>query len=311
MKKLILFAVLIGLVLSVVIGCSSDDDDSPVTPITKEDGSLDDFEFMAAAEAYYSAEGMSDMMLGWIDVLIDTVFEDSASLSSSGKPFVITATSDSVYATYHSNSQYWYFYARAVDTSYGQGQEIEDIATFFLEDSIQFLHGTTPVQWPDSTLLTGIKNGAVLNIDSEADQVGLAAGQLITLTGDIVYRGDITLVGSQYFELDIYAAGDDTCNLSLDMATTANAIQGNLTVMDNEGCPTSGSLSNSGVIAISCTGDTTFSFTDNWTIAETFYGDSAVVVFENTTTRWTFTDYCDGGGIITKPLADLMAALKP
>ncbi|MEW6413244.1 MAG: hypothetical protein AB1483_12360 [Candidatus Zixiibacteriota bacterium] len=307
MRKLILFAVIIGLALSVVVGCG-DDDDTPTTPIVKDDGELNDPEFLAALEAYYTAGSMSDMMLGWIDILIDTVFEDSALLSASGKPIVITATSDSVYGTYHSTSNYWYFYASAVDTIFGQGQVVEDIVTFLLEDSIQFLHGTTPVQWPDSTLLTAIKNGVALTLDSgEGD---LTAGQFLTLTGDIVMRGDVTLTGSRSFDMAIYDESDDTCTLTLDMTTTASSIEGNLTVLEEGGCPSAGSLTNAGIIGINCSGDSAWSFNDNWVVTETFYGDSSVVVFENTTTRWTFTDYCESG-ITTKPLADIMAAIKP
>ena len=303
MRKLILMAVVLGLMFTLVIGCS-EDEETPVAPTITE-GDLTDFDFLAAQEVFYGAEGLSDELWGWMDMFVDTIFTDSAAISG-GK---ITGTTDEFIFTYHSTSQYWYWYVSHEDTTYNQGQEIQEIVTFVIEDSLQFLHGVNAVQWPDSNLLTGVNNGVLLTVNTQTGLGNMTAQQNLSVVGDLVYRGDIVINGTQGFEFGVSDQADN-CSVSMDVNSDLDDIALNIAATeDDEECPTSGVFSHIGTIGIECTGDTTVSYSDTWTMTQTFMGDSSVVVFENSTTRWAFTDYC-GDPPVTKRVADLLAAIR-
>jgi len=218
--------------------------------------------------------------------------------SVAGKyPFSIEgleSASDSVFYTYHSNSQYWYFYASSVDTSVS-GDTVEDIT---IEDSIQFLHGSSPVQWPDSAELTGINAGGSVSIHS-APADTLSFNQNFTIIGNISGMGDVVINGNG----QVIGAGDfDTdslgsCHGSLTLTQTISNVEINLTDMDEEdNCPAAGVIHLAGTAGIECIcGDTTLSFNDSWTITQTFSGDYITTVYENSTTRWTVVYNCGDG----------------
>lgn len=306
MKRFVLFAIMAGLLLFLIAGCGIDDDETPFTPETKEDGDLNDPTYQAVEGAFTESEAMADELWMWLADVVDTVFADSASLASS--KLAGGQAADEVMMTYHSSSRYWYLYVSHVDTSFGQGQAVDDIVTFVLHDSIQFLHGTNPVQWPDSNLLTAVNNGVLLTITTQSGTGNVTATQRVNVTGDIVNRGDVTLNGTRSYDFGFQDQAQ-SCAMSIDIAGAADDVFMNIAAMDNEGCPYSGVLSHEGTIGIECTGDTTFSYSGTWWITQTFYGDHYDIVVENATTRWSTTEQCPGG-VATSSIAKMLADFR-
>jgi len=85
----------------------------------------------------------------------------------------------------------------------------------------------------------------------------------------------------------------------MNLTSSLTDIMMNLAVMDAGGCPSSGTASYSGTINLACVGDTSFTFNDNWTVAQTFTGTAVHYVVENSTHRWEFDDECQS--VITSP----------
>ncbi len=303
MKKTLLLLLIAGLMLALIVSCGKDDDDNATNPITKEDGELTDLEFLAAEDAFDGAALYTDSLFFWMDLVLDTVLEDSASLASSAK--LLGTQSDSGEIVYHEDSEYWYLYYETTDTNH-QGQAGVEIYTGVIRDSVQFLHSGVPVKWPIEELLTGINNGVLLTwtMTNDSGSITANAAQRVNVTGEIATRGLVTINGTRSFDLGL-AGATQNCEATLDVTGTATEIEGMLSVMDAGGCATSGTLAHVGTIGIECTGDTTFSLSDTWTRTETFHGDSSYVVIENSTTRWTFWHYCEHTGPIAKPFARL------
>lgn len=69
--------------------------------------------------------------------------------------------------------------------------------------------------------------------------------------------------------------------------------------MQTDGCPSSGTLRHTGAINMSCTGDTTLTHNDHWSIIQTFDGTMIHVVVENSTTRWEYNEIC-GGAVVSE-----------
>jgi hypothetical protein len=308
MKKTLLLLLILGLALALVMSCGKDEEDNITNSDTKEDGELTDLEFLVAQDAFDGAGIFTDSLFFWMDVVLDTVFEDSASLAVSAK--VLGTAGDSGEINYHEDSEYWYLYYQAIDTNH-QGQLGDQIYTGVIKDSVQFLHGDVPVKWPIEELLTGVNNGVLftLTMDNDSGSVTAVASQNVNVTGEIADRGLVTINGTRTFDLEL-AGGTQNCVATLDVAGTATEIEGILALMDAGGCPTSGTLSHVGTIGIECTGDTTFSLSDTWVRNQIFDGDSSRVVIENSTTRWTYVEYCEGTGPVAKSLASLLARLR-
>ncbi len=293
MKRLLLLATLLtlGLSLAFVTGC----DEDKGTNEEKAVGDTLDPVFGAIEEGFAGVDDMTPFMLSQsLEFAFFLLYDTSESVACKGSfdTKALRVASDSVFYTYHSSSQYWYFYGSHVDTSVS-GDTVEDLT---VEDSIQFLHGVNPVQWPDSNQLTGIKaGGSVSAYSAPADT--LLFNQNFTIIGDIPGMGDVVINGNG----QVTAAGDfdtdslSSCHGSLTMTQTISNVELNLTTLEEDDCPTAGTVVNTGTVSIECTGDTTFSFSDSWTITQTFSGDIITIVFENSTTIWTVTYTCGGG----------------
>ncbi|MEW5993724.1 MAG: hypothetical protein AB1744_04925 [Candidatus Zixiibacteriota bacterium] len=295
MRRLYVLAVLVlvGSMLAFVAGC--DDDGETTGPAKKETGDPNDPIFVQVDSGFSEFSELTPMMLMMSLTFIDSVF---SSQPAPGKPLEDPVSagiaSDSFLKTYHSNSQYWYFYLGHWDTI----PSGDTTFSMVLEDSIQFLHDTMPVQWPDLASLTGVNVGASfsINVADSATDAQISAGQVASITGDIPRLGDVVITGSGQMSAGAtYSDMSDTCSIAFNMSQTISDVYLNLTTIMNDGCPDSGALIHSGQLSIGCTGDTVFSFSDNWTISQTFYGDSTRIVYENSTTRWEYTDTCGPG----------------
>jgi len=308
MKRITIFILVLGLVLAVVIGCGEDEKE-PVSSTTMEAGELTDADLLAVQGLLEGTQAFNDSLWVFIDQFVDTVVEDSASLASSGKLPGTPVSADQVLVTYHEASQYWYRSITHVDTL-RQGATIQDVITAELEDSIQFKEGNQIVQWPDTSALTAIATGALFSITTQSGEGNITAAQKVTVVGDIVSQGDVTLAGTRDFSLGWTGPGGE-CSASMVIGAVATDVDMNITTVNGGGCPASGSLRHEGTIALGCTGDTAWSYSDNWVISQVFHGDSTVVHIENSTTYWDYVDYCDGTGPVAKTFEEVIADLKP
>lgn len=302
MKRVLFLAAIFLVVTSLlfIAGCS-DDDDNGTGSTTKETGDINDPDFQMVEDLTGEVDDMIGYMFDYVGSMVDTIMAMNPTKIDSEflKDRNSFAAADSVFITYHSNTGYWYAYISEVDTfMIDTSMEIESMV---VEDSIQFRHGANVVQWPDSLLLTSITNGVSVTFSGTylGESDGVTARQLVTVTGDSIFtNGMVTINGNQNVDMnisEIYNVGTgDSCSFGVSLATTITNIVMNVMVMED--CPESGNIRHTGNINISCTGDTTFTYNDGWLITQAFHDGLIDVVFENSTTRWTFTDTCGSGG---------------
>jgi hypothetical protein len=300
MKKSVsmFFLLACSLFLAGLIGCSDDESSTNSNLVT---GNVDDPEFVAFLDAVGGTDEfngiMFDELLGFLDSVQAMPPLATPNQRQPGGAMSTLGT-DSVFITYHESSQYWYRYISSSDTIYNPGAPNE-ITNASLEDSIQFLHADGPVQWPDSALLVGLNTGAALSVEvftpapAKLNTTGSAvASQRLSFEGDIIEKGNVTIAGVRAFAMDF--SGDfEICSFGVDLAETLANIQMNISHVDSGGCPSSGLLTQIGTVSATCTGENPFTFSDTWTIVQTFLGnDMHRVVAENSTTRWEYTGSC-------------------
>jgi len=238
-------------------------------------------------------------------LFMDTIFNDPGSRAPGIRfrsPQAASTEVDSVVLAYHATSNYWYRYLSSMEANE------TDTFNVLLEDSLQFLHGIIPVQWPDTALLTGVKHGGLLTLNNNLSDT-VTATQLVSIDGELHTQGDIVMDGVQTF--DLYLTDDEeSCMFDLGLTCTATDLELNITHTDAGGCPTSGVLVHTGTIGIECSGDSgTFSHNDSWACTQTFTGnDTHTVVIENSTTRWTYSGVC-GDYQGTSPAEQRMSSL--
>lgn len=294
MKKFFILATVMLIIggLIFILGCS--DDEETTEPVVKQTGDTNAVDFEAAGEAMGFVDEVNNMMFGMMFEIMDTIYNDPgfpASSKSGLTEFSAGVDSDTLILTYHSGTNYWYLFAQSVDTESVDLQPVVITMTFM--DSLQFLHSGTPVQWPDSALLTGVKHGVSLVFTSSDSLGGVTAHQLVTVSGDIPNAGDAEIDGISSF--DIFIQTDDStpyCFFDVNLGANFVDIMANLEGLSYDGCPSSGSASYSGAMSLGCVGDTSFTYNDNWSVVQTFSGTSMHYVVENSTYRWEFDDDC-------------------
>ncbi len=279
---IVLLLAVAGLVL--LAGCS-DDDTGTNTNLAK--GKLSDPVFQALNSSLYISEGYANLLMNFGYMVGDSVIGHAENPGVKGiwTESALAAASDSIFLTYHDDSQYWYLYYRHAD----------DSETLVIEDSVQYFHGLTPVQWPDSTQWVRINMSGSLSFVEAGGEGNITVGQSVSLTRSLAAPNVILLNGSDVFDVDIrnYDHGV-TCGYDLSMTGTYTNIA--LNFADEEECPSSGSYVYRGSAAMECTGDPGFSLEDSWTIATEYRGDSVRTTVENATTRWVFNEPCDDQG---------------
>jgi len=288
MKRLLFLSVLMMLGAWLVFsgGCSKDKTSTGSTAKTVGD-TLDPV-FVAVDSGFEDFGDLTPVLLYVTMGYVDSIFSDPGHPSPRKQPRFtkgLNATADSLVYTYHSLSKYWYFYFGHTDTIY----------TVMVEDSIQFLHGATPAQWPDSALLTGIKAGGSFDFSTPNGSISINQTMHVTgAAGAIPAMGDVVINGSGQVSADgSFFDTSSTCDVTFNMNQTITDLHLNLTDVMMGGCPTAGVVRHAGALGISCTGDTSFTFNDSWTITEAFSGDTITTTFENSTTTWTVTDVCN------------------
>jgi hypothetical protein len=302
MKHLRLMGLLLGfgVVLAFLPGCDRDDDKVITGPTQKAVGDTLDPVFAAIDAGVEFIGGVSFWNIGQLLEATHLILyewpESTAVKGPSGIERLQSAADTVFYVFYDSTSQYWHFYISFVDTTYS-GDMVEDISEVTAEDSIQFLHGAIPVQWPDSAELTGIIAGGSLSWYSllQADTVLL--NQDFTAHGDIPAAGVVVLAGTS----QITTAGDfvsdslGSCHGSFTMVQTISNVEINLTdAVEEDGCPTAGTIHYDGTAEMECDDPISFSSSDSWSITQTVSGNIITTVLENSTTVWTVSHTCPG-----------------
>jgi hypothetical protein len=246
-------------------------------------------------EGFENIDDVNTMLFEAALDLTDTIFNDPGHPAPgkwSGSPIALSAQADSYFVTYHSGSEYWYRYASFEDTTYDTAQQIDDILSLVLEDSVQFVHGSSVVQWPDSQFLTAINAGGAL--DMSAGSGSIHFGQFFSIVGDLPGMGDIVINAEGDLNVNL-TDEESSCDFSFIFANDVSDVALNLTVVQtSDGCPDAGMIRHFGSAGIECTGDTTFSFNDTWIITQTFDNGTHTVKFENSTTTWSVTEDCGG-----------------
>ena len=165
MKRLLFLVMImiIGIGLLFLSGC--DDDEETTGPSQKAIGDPQDPMFLAIEEGFSGIGEMTPELLFVAFDFMDTIFSGQgqpAPMKGVTRSTIMGTAADSVMYTYHSNTNYWYLYVSWEELINGD----VDTISYLLEDSLQFLHGVTPVQWPDSALMTGFKTGGHIQLTS-------------------------------------------------------------------------------------------------------------------------------------------------
>ena len=318
MKRLLALStiVVVAGMFMLLLGCS----DKATENIVKVDGDTLDPTYLAAQTAFEGADEITTGMAEICLTLIDSVANDTNHPVPSHAPHFggssQAVASDSFIKTYHSDSKYWYFYASHAETVWNDSQQVVDVITFEVIDSLQFHHGAIIVQWPVRELLTEVHNVGSYSIDVLSGVGSLSANQDLQITGDVGTGGDVVVDAHGTFSGNFSSHGAFaaaaapkptavSCQFSMNLSHVFDNVALNLTaVQDSNGCPTAGTSTHSGSLNIACTGDTVLNFNDYWVIAQTFHGDSSTVTFENSTTRWSAEHACRSG----QPPAKLFAS---
>ena len=294
MKKLLILLAAISLIIGFifVIGCS--DDDKGTGGVTKPEGDLNDPLFLGVQDPFERAsstvpEGIG-VMMGYLYGVLDSM----ANLANKGKIADLKALGVSEPDTvwYDAVTKYWH----------GMGEQQELGWSAFSRDSVQFMHGSVAVQWPDTMLLTRINAGSryyetmtmELAIDTLFDYS--FRGSLTGDQGEIYSMGDVTANGSgNVFGMNLVKSGDEIyCYWeSLDDDFTVENIKMIIWQIMSDGCPYAGSVTHNMDVTLLCTGDTTFTNTGSWYVKESFANDSAYYVVENALNRWEFSEGCN------------------
>lgn len=303
MKALIRILAVMVLIAGVmfIFGCS--DDDEITNPIVKDTGDPDAPEFEAARMAIGFTGGMNGEMLDFMFEVVGFVLEHPdfpapAKYDIAG--FSAGFSVDSFELAYHDDSEYWYVLLYEVDTTFEDTTMI--IRSNTTEDSVQFLHGTEAVKWPDSAQLTGINHGISELIKANDWMEILDVHQELTIVGNILAYGDVTINGNATAEADFSDSDYDGpfCKFEIDIASTFTNLTMNTADLYTDYCPGNGMAGYSGSINMDCIGDTMFTSIDQWSVTQTFDGTDIHYVFENSTTRWEYNEICSSDSVSTR-----------
>lgn len=288
-QRLLLFCCA-ALALTLAIGCSDDNS----TDSQKQTGNLDDPEFQVALAAMANLGGEGFALLEEIYGTIGNIADGPSSVAVRNEASRSAAIADTL--VYHESSQYWYHGMGMVETTYVADTMV--ITEWTVTDSVQFVQGGAPVQYPDSEFVTAVVIGARHSGYSQTSDDSLVAGLAVMISGDpgeLAAGGDIVLDGGGYFRGTLGILGPEIgCEFDFLFTEDYNNIGLNLDdVFEYDGCPTSGSLTHAGNLDMYCAGPTdTVDVSGNWSAGFTFAGETISYVFENATTRWTGSTTC-------------------
>jgi hypothetical protein len=284
----------------VFIACSLDD---VTDPIVKEPGDPDDPVFAGARMAVEFTEWIDVQMVRTMFVMIDSVINHPDypyAFKYNFPDFDRGITADSFSFVYHENSRYWYVYFHIVDTLYIDTTMI--VRTLHTEDSVKFLHGIVGVQWPNPSLLTGIRRGLLSLVQSFEFIEQFEVHQDLTVDGNIFEAVDVTLNGNATYNtyfLDSEYEGP-FCYIGIDLSSTYTDILVSPLDLYTDLCPMTGSIKYRGLIDLNCFyADSNIVNEDYWYINRTMDGTDFDYIIENSTHRWEYDKICSSDSVST------------
>jgi len=282
MKKFVLILTM-GLAVCALtgfVGCS-DDDETVLGPTAADSAKVE----MIFGEFDDMGE-VNGLMLNSTMHFIDSIM----TAAGAGK----TAAGVEIHVTleWHAASEYWY--CTAVDTSDSDGE------VFNFVDSIQFLHGTTPVQFPVDSLLTEIRSDMRLTVVGEDIDTAFA-WQNVVLTMENPESDTLIISGTggllaEVSEMEIEGTDTTVCDVYFNLGFVYTGLVFDLSSVGEGGelgCPLEGTLAATGSVDINCTGANEGSVSGAWAVTEVFdHGEVTITVqFGGFTFRSTET--CD------------------
>jgi hypothetical protein len=166
--------------------------------------------------------------------------------------------------------------------------------TFSATNAVQFLQGTTPVQYPDEQLLTEVTCN--VSLEATGENASFTATQNMSFKPGA--NNIITLNGNGAFDTNVTAevvteTGTTSCTFQSHFTTTIS----NVIILDSEtastDCPTGGSVRFSGQMTTECTGETPISGTRSWSVTRRWDETGASTTdFISGGNIWTFEEAC-------------------
>ena len=281
--------------MTMLPGCSSDD---AITNLIQGDTSSAEFQLV---ENFVGADGLEaignsfDLSLDLIDSIPGATFSPKKAISrqalGSGDEIIIF---DSLSYSYDGSWHVFTFAASAIDTVLSDTVSISGI------DSIQTMSDGMPIQVPDSTL-DELRIRSHLNISVSGGFFDASSVHAITVTGITVEMLTPVTLNGTATETASGSYGDSsvTCDFTFSNSLTATNIM--FTENGNIDCPTSGSVSLTATIDITCIGDLgagvdTVSVAGVWTATGVFASDGSVALtISDGSTVWNTTEPCNSG----------------
>ena len=292
----LLFTLLsLGAFITMLPGCSTDD---AVTGLIQGDTNSIDFQL---AENLVGADGLEaignsfDLSLDLLDSIPGATFSPKKAiarqaLGGGDEIFVF----DSLSYTYDGTWHVFTFAAFAIDTILFDTVSISGI------DSIQTMSDGMPIQVPDSTL-DELRIRSRLDISVSGGFFDASSVHAITVTGITVEMLTPVTLNGTATETASGSYGDSslTCDYSFSNSLTAT----NIMFAENGqiDCPTSGSVSMTATVDMTCIGDLgagidTVSVAGAWTATGVYASDGSVALtISDGTTVWNITEPCDSG----------------
>ena len=298
MKRLLLLllAMLALTGLALIVGCSDDDGDGDGNPMISGDENDPSFMFFN--------EYASDMAGETSEMALMGVFGMIEYLQSAKGAGAFKAANDMVISNY-SYVDGWHtcsYTATFVDSFYDGGTVVE---TLWVEgiDSLQTWVDGAPIQTPQSQ-----PDSLVVRTFFDAEMQNTAGGSAVA-NGTHVFSMAALAPNGEYERWQIDGAAYDTlamsfeddssntCDMTVYVLQGYDALAIDMGVMENDGCPTGGSLNALIGVSLTCSGSNSpfdeLTVEGNWTVLEEFDGSSVTRTISYDNTVWTQTYSCD------------------
>jgi len=255
-------------------GCGDNNDSNPLTP-----GDPNDPGFVIVADQIDGIDGMTSEMLGTTLNIVDMVMNQQPA----AKPGAYTLE-------YHETSGYWYY-----SDSYTEG----GVSQFAVVDSVQFLEGSTVVQYPNPELLSRVNSYLTLTLTTTGDGVNAAIHQNINITtptpgSDTLIVNGNGDIDASYSYTDVMNTDTTECSGTFDLQMNITNISMIMTDLQTElSCPYAGSVVYTGAINAMCNGGGSDALaTGTWSITQVFDQGTMAVTVISGSNSWSMTEQC-------------------
>ena len=297
MKKFtLLFTLLsLGTFITLLPGCGSDDIVSNLIQGDTNSSEFQAVENIVGTEGFEVIGNSFYLSLEILDSIPGSTFSPKKAISRQAlgvgdEIFVFSSLSYAYDGVWH----VFTLAASVIDTIYNDTINISGI------DSVQILSGGQTLQVPDSTL-DELRIRSHLNIAEVGESFLASLDHAITVTGITVEMISPVTINGTATESATGTDGDSTLVCDFTYGNTLTAT--NIVFLEGGtiACPTSGSISLTANINISCIGDLgagvdTISVSGVWTATGVYASDGSVALtISDGTTVWNTTEPCDDG----------------